>query len=564
MSDLVELLTKAMDRHATWEDDQNHRFTFSVDTDIDVTPYRIPSFWEAPPDRGVVYDMDDAVRMMEGDTSYTSSIIRERSFSLFTDANGPVPDHVSSRDYAVRTDGKFQYGTVTTGGTKDEAGNFIIPLSAILSVISPGGEKHLVSLFALFAFIASNDARADGRTEDAMVLARALSLIPDPIVSLTKEQADQVLSHALRAFEAARRRKTPMVIRAGRRWTQAMGATSRQGTFEHEDGGAFVMAGDLMITADKADALSLSVGEKKTLAYFNHLATLSGYGYEADRSCIVRTTIDEILETRGLEPTRKNRDRARKDVKKLARQAWEFEDTSTHEWVRIPLTGGSAQIRRGGAVEFALSSDYMRLVLNPRAGMLPVDPALLMTDDKRNPHAFTIGYKLTTHTYQNHGKPNQCTLSVERLLDYVETIPKPREVTAKNYTQRIIEPMERDLEALVACGVLAWWDYCHAKGEPLTDDEQAKRLDADGNDGVLPYHIAVNAYLQWKFTHEYAEHMAKVQESRERRRAEALEARKRELQRAERMQKRKERRIADRLADQVIARAGKEENAPSP
>ena len=372
------------------------------------------------------------------------------------------------------------------------------------------------------------------------------------------------------AMQVQERRNAPMVMRTGKRMTQAMGATNRGGTFDHENGGAFVMAGDLMISADRAEALTLTVGEKKILAYLNHLATVSGYGYEPERSCIVTTTIDEILDKRGLEPTRKNRERARRDVRTLARQAWEFEATNTHEWVRIPLAGGAVKIRRGGIVEFSISSDYMRLVLNPRAGLLPMDPALLRTDDKRNPHAFAIGYKLTTHAYQNYGKANQCTLSVEKLLDYVESIPKPDEVTAQNYTQRIVEPMERDLNALVGCGVLEWWDYSHAKGEPLTDEEQAQRLDVDGNDKALPYDVAVKANIQWQFAHDYKEHMADVVAAREKRSAKALEAREqeraRERRRKQRIQNRKERRIADRLADRELAEADKAnsgESAPS-
>lgn len=365
------------------------------------------------------------------------------------------------------------------------------------------------------------------------------------------------------AMQMKERRNAPMVIRAGKHFTEGMSATSKRGTFEHDNGGAFVMAGDLMISADKAEALSLTVGEKKILAYLNHLATVSGYGYEPERNCIVRTSVDEILEKRGLELTRKNRERARRDIRTLARQAWEFEDTKTHEWVRVPLAGGAARIRRGGAVEFTISADYMRLVLNPKAGMVPIDPLLLQTNDKRNPNAYLIGYKLTTHTYQNYGQANQSTLSVERLLAFVESIPKPEEVTAQNYTQRIIEPLERDLNALIECGVLEWWDYSHTKGAPLTDAEQAQRLGADGEDKALPYDVAIKANIQWQFSHDYAEHMEKVLEAREKKRAEALAARRQKEESDKRMQRRKERRIADKLADREIAEADRGENAPS-
>ena len=412
-------------------------------------------------------------------------------------------------------------------------------------------------------------------SEECFTLAD-VGLYPERLVSFHSKTAGRSISlgdllggmFILRASvgvaaQMRERRNAPMVIRAGKRFTQGMSATSKRGTFEHESGGAFVMAGDLMISADRVEALSLTVGEKKILAYLNHLATKSGYGYEPERNCIVATTVDEILEKRGLEPTRKNRERARHDLQTIARQAWEFEDPRTHEWLRIPIAGGRAMIRRGGAVEFSISADYMRVILNSRAGQLPMDPALLRTNDKTNPHAFTIGYKLATHTYQNYGQTNQNTISVKRLLAYVESIPRPEEVTAQNYTQRIIEPMERDLNALVDCGVLDWWDYSHSKGEPLTDAEQAQRLDSDGNDKPLPYDVAIKANIQWQLAHDYAEHMKRVLTARKRKSDEAMEARRKEEERKKRMQQRKERRIADKLADRELEAADRGESAPS-
>ena len=354
------------------------------------------------------------------------------------------------------------------------------------------------------------------------------------------------------AMTMSSRRHAPMVLRTGKHFTEGMRATSKRGISELADGTAFVMAGSLMISADKAKTLSLTVGEKKILAYLNHLATTGGYGYEPGRNCIVRTTVDEILEKRGLSPTDKNRRRVRQDIRTLARQAWEFESSKTSEWLRIPLAGGAVKIRRGGEIEFTISADYMHAILSANAGLLPMDPALLRTDDRRNPHAYVIGYKLTTHAYQNYSEANQCTLSVKSLLDYVESLPKPEELPDKDYTRRIIEPMERDLNALIECGVLSWWDYCHAKGEPLTDSEQALRLNADGNDKPLSYAVATKANIQWQFAHDYADHMAKTQEAREKHRAEAAVARQAKADREKRIQRGKERRIAKALADKEI------------
>lgn len=355
-----------------------------------------------------------------------------------------------------------------------------------------------VRLADLLAWLAINDAEDAGNAQEL-----------DRIMAL--------------AYGEAAKEKRPLVLRTGKVFTEAMHATTKRGVYEHEDGGEFLMAGGLMVRTNGAGKLAATVGMSKTLMYLNHLATISGYGYEEGRSCVVHTSIDDLLERRGLEPTRKNKERVRSDLQALARWAWEFEDMNTKAWVRVPLAGG-VKIARGGAVTFSLTPEFMREIINRRAGLLPADPALMRTDDKRNPNAFAIGYKLITHSYQNAGEANQNTLSVSRLLEYAETIPKREEVRNRTYTQRIIEPMERDLTALVDLGVIDWWDYCHVKGEPLTDEEQAARFDEDGNERALPYEIAVRANIQWQLSNSYEEEIAKTLEARERSRKSAEEA----------------------------------------
>lgn len=345
--------------------------------------------------------------------------------------------------------------------------------------------------------------------------------------------------------------KTPMLLRTGKAFTEAMRATDKRGKFEHESGGELVMAGDLMITAKRGE-LAVSTGINKTLAYLNHLATMGGYGYRPGRNCVVTTSVDEILQARNLEPTRKNKERVRNDVKALSLWAWEWENKKTHEWQRVPLAGGVVRIKRGGVIEFTLSADFMAAVLNNRAGLMPTDPLLLGTDDKRHPHAFAIGWKLATHSYQNAGEANQNTLSVTKLLEYVDTLPNKDEVASRHHTRRIIEPMERDLDHLVEIGVLKWWGYSHEKGRELTPEEYAAQLDEDGNEKALPYEIAITANIQWQFENEYVEHMAKTMAARERNRAAALERRNSEAKRQQRIERKKESYVAKKLADEEL------------
>lgn len=525
-------LTKSRERHITFEAGIVPGFATRV-LDVDVS---LP-LWGKTVHAGM-YQM----RLPEAGT-HVSEMGEEHTW-LWT----LVPDAESLYKAAERVEresGKGEpYDWDDTVETQDEPEPVRFKMNLVRLDIEEG--KPL-TFFELLAWLAIHDAENEGNT------ARA-----DRIFTLAYGVKRE---DVFRGLEKNR----PMVLRVGREMTAGMEATTKRGTFENPDGGEFVMTNEIMVSAAKAGGLTISTGIKKTLAWLNHLATESGYGYEAGRNCVISTNVAEIMRVRGLDDTRKHRERVRKDIKALARWSFEFEDKKTHEWVRIPLAGGAVQIRRGGAITFAISADFMRAVLNSRAGLLPMDPALMRTDDKRNPHAWAIGYKLATHTYMNKGEANESTLSVKKLLDHLEDVPRAEEVKGQNYTQKIIAPVERDLTALVELGVLDWWDYCHTKGEPLTDAEQGARFNEDGNDAPLPYEIAIKANIQWQLSHTYEEHMAQVLAARERHSAEAKAAREKAKKKQRRIESRKERRVAEKLAEAEAEKLTREsgENAPS-
>lgn len=403
-------------------------------------------------------------------------------------------------------------------------------------------------------------------------------LYPDHLFSFRNKSGDYITLRDLlggllilqACVEIAKRLKFkqaqggPLMVRTGKQFTEALRATTKRGTFEREAGGEFVMTSDLMISTERKGELVTNVGMSKTLVLLNALATDSGYKYGSGANCVVTTSVEKILESRGLPVTRKHSDAVRRDVKNLSRWSWEWENKKG-EWIRVPLSGGRVIIKRGGEIEFSISADFMGAVLDGRAGLMPENPLLLKTDDKRHPLAFVIGTKLTTHTYQNYGKQNQSTLSVERLLEYVQDLPTAEEIKANrgSTTQKIIAPVERDLNHLVELGVLKWWDYCHAKGEPLEDAEQDMRLDAEGEPTKpLPYDVATKCNIQWELSEDYAEQMAETVKARERNREEALRAKEERAARKKSIQSRVDGRIAKGLAERELAKMDAE-NAPS-
>lgn len=101
-------------------------------------------------------------------------------------------------------------------------------------------------------------------------------------------------------------------------------------------------------------------------------------------------------------------------------------------------------------------------------------PRALLAVDERNIHAFRLGYRMSVHSNMdsNIKKGTAGLLKVKTLLGHtslpdISTVRKGR----KSWEERIKEPFEKSLEALMACGVLEDWEYSKRKGDLMTDEE---------------------------------------------------------------------------------------------
>ena len=352
----------------------------------------------------------------------------------------------------------------------------------------------------------------------------------------------------------------PQIIKTGKLWADAMrGKPNRAGEVWQTGTDFLAEMGAIKITAASKKALDTALASSKTLIQLNALATASDYKYAPNRTLTVHTTLDEMLGERiegyaSLSKSAKSKRRAKvkEEILSLAGAAWHYTDENG-DFVRVPIAGGVCSVVHGN-VYFVFSAEFMGAALSRDSGRMALDPALLRTDEKNNPYAVTIGFKLLSHSYQNIGKPNECTLSVERLLDFVNGIPTYEEVKEKDraYTRRIVEPLERDLNHLQEIGVLEWWEYCHAKGEPLTDEEQAARFTADGEEGPLPYDIAITVNIQWQLSNTYDEQRADTVKSRAKRAELAEAAKQRNAERNKRIERKKEGYIARKAAEKEL------------
>ena len=576
---ITRLLVAAMQRHITWlaGGDEHGAFmpkgwkAFSVDEDISYTP---PYDDISPTSRTYIkYSRSDLERAAKtgaaldfevwGDLTNDPPTIAKGVYFLMPLADGKL------HPYTI-----YSPDPIDSANADNEAGTVTYSYSAIELLIACGNKEasdgtkvielktRFVSLFELLMLIALQDAQRAGRADDISALSH---LIPHDYGSnLTEEQEAEILSHIGET--------KPDIVRTGKVWTDIMGASSYKRTFESNGiiapiGTALTFAGaneDIVIHTNEAGkALSIDAGTMKLLYQLNAMITKADpeKGKEVD----IETSFAELLEPRGKTDTEGNRRAIKKQIQALKDSELRFESKEVEDG-SIPIVTGRLYYRRGGRVQITIGAKFKMLVLGHNAGLTPVDPVLLTTDDVRHPHAWAIGNKLIAHAYMNYGKPIAHRISVTSLLGYVKSIPNVQELEDggesgkagvrgdRNHTARIIAPLERDLDHLVEIGFLKYWDYCHSNDEPLTDEEQDARISGDGGDAALPYSIAKDCLITWEPANEYIGHMQAVTDARTRKKERDTEAREAEAREAEKRAKRIERKTENAIA-QLQAKA---------
>jgi len=562
-----KLLIAAMERHIVWDEPQvTTLFDEETDTEVTTTRYRFSLDADIPggpvlhvPEEGE--ELPLIVGQRPRGKEYNGTIRKGTYGIQHTRGYGWDLDTVDDDvPLYVRTPKSVFKDFVELGlSSWDEAvpgpaflgevETITFPISAALVAILEEDTEHWyrVTFIDVLALIAAYDARNAGRLEDAEALTALVATTSGKDSGYFEEEYSDVIARIAQPG--------PLLVRGGgKQFTDAMGADTRTKgrTYKNASGILYTRAGvdsGLIIQSDEPGGVfGIDPGINKLFLQVGNIIVRDAIRTDDDVT-VVQTSIDELLDQRGMKDTRKNRDRLKKEIFSMMTTAWRWTGNDGSENLAT-ISGGGATIKRG-EVTLLLSKPFMSLVMNHAAGIVPIDPALLTTDDRAYPSAFAIGYRLTANSFMNHGKPNEYRISVESLLSYVKALPTAEEVERNDrghQTSRIIAPMERSLNYLVEMGVLNFWDYCHSNGEPLTDAEQDARLDLDGNETALPYDIAKNCLITWEPARIYEGALQATEDARNRNRAKALESKEARAAAA----RRRERRISKKT-DELIA-----------
>lgn len=221
-------------------------------------------------------------------------------------------------------------------------------------------------------------------------------------------------------------------------------------------------------------------------------------------------SLDEFMEKRGL----KNRQKARAqmadalDVILKTSMTWNEilgKKTVPYAGVNLADSWVWSNGKKTGAY-FTFGATYSVYLGGLPVMSYPLE--LLKINSKRLPNGFPLSRKIAELKNMNAGKSNEDIISVKTLLNNAPYIPSYDEVmkTDRAVNRRIIDPMERDLNALEAFS----WEYCHSNGAPLTEEE-IKKYREEG----FPYELFENLLIKvtWK---EYPDQSERIQRAEER------------------------------------------------
>ncbi len=254
--------------------------------------------------------------------------------------------------------------------------------------------------------------------------------------------------------------------------TKLRAIEGKNATVDPITGTATIAKGNFTLTIPNYDKLAgLRTSTYQLLDAITVAFTASGA-----KSPTVIIPLTEYMERRGL----KDRKEAKKQVTtdmELLRQAsitgeekrgrGKKKETVAYSFVNIADSG---DVKRNGDIVFTFGNTFYKMLLC--YAVMPYPAQLQTLNNNNNPNSYYLLRKIAEHKNMNVGKKNEDIIAVKTLLATAPFIPSYEEVmaTGRQLNQRIIEPFERDMDALEET---LTWTYCHSNNKPLTDEELA-------------------------------------------------------------------------------------------
>ena len=187
------------------------------------------------------------------------------------------------------------------------------------------------------------------------------------------------------------------------------------------------------------------------------------------KNLIVSLPLSTHMQIRGLKDERKARQQIKEDLATLSNIQFSFTqkiEGKPQNFFNIKIIGSHGI--ENSIIKASFDSAFYNIIL--KYPFMSMPRSFFALSDKNNPNSYHLGRRITLHKNMNYGKKNEDIISVRTLLEACPNLADYEEIRKKKqqYTQKIIDPFERDMNALEE---ELTWEYCHSNGTPLTEEE---------------------------------------------------------------------------------------------
>ena len=208
----------------------------------------------------------------------------------------------------------------------------------------------------------------------------------------------------------------------------------------------------------------------------------------SSKNLIVNLPLAEYMKMRDLKDEKEARKQVKEDLETLSNTTLTFTQEikgKAKDFVNLKIIGTHGI--KNGIISAGFDVAFHALILNYQ--VMPMPLAFLAFNDKRSPNAYPLGRRIVVHKNINRVNMtgNEDIISVRTLLEACLDIPTKEELsqTTRHYKDKIIKPFEDGMDELEEKGLFSW-EYCHSKGEPLTESELKK----------LKYETFINLFVK--------------------------------------------------------------------
>ncbi len=208
-------------------------------------------------------------------------------------------------------------------------------------------------------------------------------------------------------------------------------------------------------------------------------ATRNGF-----KSQIVRILVKDFMNMRGLKDEKEARKQINADLETLSNIRISFTENRKgnrgQDFINVSIIG-----------TYGIKKSYIQAVFDlvffeqvvKNYNVMPYPQTLYTLNGNNNPHSYYFGRKITEHKNMNYFQPNADIISVETLKN------------GRHYVQQIINPFERDMNAL---NETLTWEYCHSKGTPLSEQDFDILYGQDKNNPSYQFFITLLVKITWR------------------------------------------------------------------